>query len=818
MSSSRAPHFLSSVKAVLVGCLIGLLGLAQPMFAAPGDAAGNKSSAVTKDPRIALAAQAATDFIAMPQLSDAHVQYETWLAGQSYASVIQAYGLLQRISLRQPELVDCVREKRAISTEITANPFALAPAVLALKCAELAGDAKLAAQLEARIQVRLSMLLADGRGQLPATPAKLMSWWDILAFADISGLQWRNTSYYGGLSIADLTAITVFDIEPSATSEQSSPQTPRQASYYFDIFGEKFRAGLSARDYETPWQRLSSIQNFMQDLAKADDIDARIYLQEYAITVAQEGVPEALAALREMLKQPESALPAALSLVQLATVSETVKLVESDLDPLFEAAEAKNSQALMALAMERTFGFVEPADLNEANALLQAAQQTYPSSNAVAQLVLLSGVNRRKAPPAFALRALKTQVEQKLPAAIVTAYILAAAYKERLKGGEWLSGLIDDQDRLMSLKGATRAGVFVSLTAIQPHAPNAFKMACEAAAFGVVRAKMLCASLSPGSEQRTRYLIESSGEFDVLAKADDVSRVALVSSELANYFEARDPAGKRAPDLGRAAEWALSGIAFGDAKSYSLLATLALRGAKLSNFHWDLIRRLFAEQSSNMPGRAQTELALAFGGSAERPKLLAKLLSQCVKKNAPACEVLAWARELAEPNSQQQEMVVDALQLCIRAIDHEVKTQCSHSLAMRYIYGNGVKKDVGRGLAYLEKLTDPSIIAINEIAWIRCTAPEPPLFAPANATKYWPKLISAKAPFIQDTLAACYAASGMFELASAMLEKVITNLPAETAVATEAEGDDNAPTLKQLLQKHSKNYLSRKRWVQQDLL
>ena len=346
-------------------------------------------------------------------------------------------------------------------------------------------------------------------------------------FADISGRQWRSTSYYGGLSIADLIAVTVFDIEPAAASEKTSKQTPRQISYYFDIFGEKFRAGLSARDFETPWQRMSSIQDFMQELAKAEDIDAKIFLQEYAITVAQEGVPEALAALREMLKQPESALPAALSLVQLAAVSETVKLVESDLDPLFEAAEAKNSQALMALATERTFGFVEPADLNEANALLQADQQTYPSSNAVAQLVLLSGINRRKVPPAFALRVLKTQVEQKLPAAIVTAYILAAVYKTPLKGGEWLNGWIDDQDRLMSLQGATRAGVFVSLAAIQPRSPNAAKMACEAAAFGVVRAKMLCANLSSGSEQRTRYLIESSGEFDALAKADEVPRVAL---------------------------------------------------------------------------------------------------------------------------------------------------------------------------------------------------------------------------------------------------------------------------------------------------
>ena len=797
MTAFKSSHSIAAI--IVIGLFIGR-GLASPLFAKP---------VAEKDPRVALAARAAEEFIAVPRLPTATKQYETWLAGQSYESVVSAYEIFQRISLRQPVPSDCVRENRAIATAITANPFALAPAVLALKCAEIAGDAKLAEQVEQRIEVRLSMLFAQGRGHLMATPAKLMSWWDIPAFADISGLQWLSTRYHGALSVSDLTAYATFESESNSAAQLS------QASYYFDIFGEKFRAGLSTRNYETPWQRLSSIQDFMQELANAGDVDAKIYLQEYEISVDLEAVPAALIALREMLKQPESALPAAMSLVLIAARNKEIKLVESDLDPLFEGALVKNFQALEALVLERCYGLVEPADFKEAETLLEAAKKISNVSSVISQLVLL-GSARQESVPEFALRALEAEVKQKQPVAIVTANIVGAGYKTLPKGGEWIGDMTGDPKRLNSLKGATRAVTFFTLAAIQPDVPNAKEMACEAAAFPVVRAKLLCSRyLASSSQQRLRYLIESAGEGDLQTKDGEISRIAVVSSDLGEYFEALRPAEPRAPDLDRAAEWALSAVTFGESKSYHGLARLALRGAKLSEFDWNLIRQLFAEQKPVAPDAAKTELALAFGGSTNQPKLVAELNTKCVAKDANACEVLSWAHGLSAPNSQQQAKVLNALKLCVQATDYLVKTDCALYLGLSYIAGEGVKKDVARGLAYIEKLPNPSVAAINDMAWIRCTAPAPPLFDPAKVTKYWPKLIPAKVPHIQDTLAACYAANGMFDLAAGMLEKIIADLPAE-AVKTQADGN-KMPTVKQRLQQHLKSYVGRKRWVQLDL-
>ncbi len=805
---SNVPR-VSRVLYKLLLLLLGLLVLAPLSFAKAPAAAEIAPAAVEDDPRISLAATAAAEFIAAPNLANATAQYETWLAGQSYASVIQAYKLFERISLREPELADCAREKDAITAAITANPFALAPAVLALKCAEFAGDGKLAAQLEARIQVRLAMLLAEGRGQLQITAAKLMSWWDILAFADISGLQWRSTRYSAGLSVAELSAYTSFDFAP-ATAKSDSSEQRTQASYYFDFFGEKFRAGLSARDYETPFQKLATIQEFMQELANADDVGAKIYLQEYAIS-SEEGVPEALIALREMLKQPESALQTSIALVQLAAANERIKLLESDLEPLFEAAEAKDTQAMMALVLERTYGLAGSADLNEAEQLLKAAKKMASGASDVALIVLMS-VKRHVSVPAFALRALQTEVDQKLPAALLTAYIFAKGYKTPPEGGAWLSGLLDEKAMFASLKGATRAAVFTALAATDPSAPNAKKMACEAAEFGVLQAKLRCAEYLEASEQRLRYFIESAGEGDARATGSEGKRIGVTSEQLAEYFEYF-----AAPtDLNRAAQWALSGIAFDNVASYKSLARLAMRGAKLTDFDWNLARGLYADQTQ-ATRKAQTTLELAFGGSGARPKLFAELKAKCVDGNAPACEVWADAVDLNVQDSQSLGSRMDALQLCVRAKDHQKTTLCGQYLGISYIYGAGVKKDVARGLAYLEQLEQPSIRAINEMTWIRCTAPAPPLYAPAKATKHWPQLISAKAPTHQDTLAACYAASGMFELAAGMLEKILSDLPEEIAPKSQAGNAKKAPTFKQSLQQHLTAFRARKRWVQLDL-
>ncbi len=819
--SNFFPASASCVSFKFLLPLLGLLVLAPPSFAKT-PASADHAPAVEDDPRIALAAKAAAAFIADPSLERATEHYEIWLAGQSYASVVQAYKLFERISLREPELADCAREKESITAEITANPFALAPGVLALKCAELAGESALAAQLEARIHVRLSMLLADGRGQLQITSAKLMSWWDISAFADISGLQWRSTRYSGGLSVSELSAYTIFDIESataevtkSAATQVSSKQDRAgqhiQTSYYFDFFSEKFRAGLSALDYETPWQRMASIQEFMQELAHAEDVGAKIYLQEYAIST-EEDESAAMIALREMLKQPESALQTAIALVQIAAANEKIKLVESDLEPLFEAAEAYDAQAIMALAMERTFGLVGPADLNEAEQLLRTALKSNSGANDVA-LILLTSVRRHLPPPAFALRALQTQVDQKLPTALVTAYIFAKGYITPPEGGAWLSELKDEQEMFPSLKGATRAAVFTSLVAIDPSAPNAKKMACEAAAFGVSQAKFRCAEYLEESEQRLRYFVETAGEGDARAKGSEGKRIGVISEQLAEYFEYFDTP----TDLNRAAQWALSGVAFDNVASYKSLARLAMRGAKLTDFDWNLARRLYAAQTE-ATRTEQTTFELAFAGNDARPKLFAELKAKCRAGNAPACAVLANALDFKAPDSKALGSRIAMLKRCVRAKDHLKTTLCGQYLGMSYVYGDNVKKDAARGLAYLEQLEQPSIAVINTIAWIRCTAPAPPLYAPTKVTQYWPQLISAKTPGFQDTLAACYASSGMFERASDMLEKIISNLT-DGQIATHAKttDGDRARTLKQTLQQHLKAFQARKRWVEADM-
>ncbi len=785
--------------------LLGLLVLAPDSFAKTPASADNAPVTVEVDPRIALAAKAAAAFIADPNLERATEHYETWLAGQSYASVIQAYKLFERISLREPELADCAREKEAITTEIALNPFALAPAVLALKCAELAGESERAAQLEARIQVRLSMLLADGRGQLQGAPAKLMSWWDIPAFADISGLQWRSTIYSGALSVGTLIAFTTFESDSTSTA-QNKAATPTQSNYFFDFFGEKFRAGMTAHDFETPWQQFSAIQDFMESLAKADDVDAKIYLRGYAIATADHST-EALTALREMLKESESALPAAIALVQIAALNKDIKLIESDLDPLFDAADAKDFQAIIALVMERSFGLVDAPDLKAAEALLATAQKSASVANAIAQLILM-GTQRNVLPPAFALRALQIEVEHSQPTAIVAAYFVGKVYKEPIEGGAWLTEFIGNKQRFNSLKGATGAAVFSTLAAIDPKASNAQKMACKAAEFGVVRAKAYCLQYLEPSDQRMRYLMESAGEDDV--REQGVSRIAAVSQQLAEYFENT----AETPDLNRAAQWTLSGIAFGNVASFNNLAHLALRGAKLSEFDWNLARRLFGEQSDG-DRNAQTALQLEFGGSDARPKLFAALKEKCAAGSAPACEVWAVAIELKAPDSQALGSQVAGLQLCVQAQDHQKSTRCGQYLGIRYIYGNGVKKDIALGLSYLEQVEQPSTSAINDLMWIRCTAPNSPLYAPAKTTKYWPKLIAAKGPNFQDTLAACYAASGMFELATDMLEKMVADLPEDQPNKNNAA--DTKAAYKDMLLQHLQAFRAGKRWVQADL-
>lgn len=545
----------------------------------------------------------------------------------------------------------------------------------------------------------------------------------------------------------------------------------------------------------------------MESLAKADDVDAKIYLHEYAIATADH-LPEALTALREMLKQPESALPAAIALVQVAALNKDIKLVESDLDPLFDAAEAKDFQAITALVIERTFGLVDAPDLKAAETLLATAKKSGSVANTVAQIILF-GAQRSALPPAFALRALQIEVEQKQPAAIVSAYFAGKAYQGPLDGGAWLASFTSDKDRFDSLKGSIGAAVFITLTALDTKAPNAQKMACKAADFGVNRAKAYCLSFLEPSDQRLRFLMESAGEDDV--REQGVSRVAAVSQQLAEHFENT----VETPDLNRAAQWALSGLAFGNAESVNNLAHLALRGAKLSEFDWNLTRRLFAQKAGVARG-AQTALQLEFGGSDARPKLFAELKAKCKAGSAPACEVWAIAIDLNVPDSQALGSKLAALQLCVQAQDHQNTTRCGQYLGIDYIYGNGVKKDIALGLSYLEQVEQPSISAINDLMWIRCTAPASPLYAPAKTTQYWPKLIASKAPVFQDTLAACYAASGMFELASGMLEKMLADLAAENSVKNQAADTNDASAFKQILMQHLQAFRARKRWVEAD--
>jgi TPR repeat protein len=750
---------------------------------------------------ITLAAQAGKSFHANPTPENARELYPQWLAGQSRDAVLAAYDVVAKLGFYALTLEKCEQQQKRLSETIAANPFSLAPLTLALRCAELNGDEKQAAALERQASARLAAVFADGRGNSNIVPAQLLSPWDVSAIKELIGQDWLYGRYQIQLDWSQNLLRAVFQ----------DPGSQRQRVYFFDCFSDAFAAGLSAGEFETPDTRLGSTHYELGLLAKSGENDAQIYLQEFVFLPdplhTQEKRDAALKKLRDFFGKEQTAVSAAISLVMIsASYPELNFLREQDLDPLLSAAEAGDANAMFTLAIAHGFKLWEGADPKAALTLLRASAARSEASRAAADFFAMGAV--RKETPWFAIELLKADFDAGSPSAITMAYILATEVKTLPKNADWISALSAKLTALDALDKATRYGTLAVIGLKQNSSPHA----CKAATFGIAIAQFDCVRLRkytqvkllPGETaqareaENLRYRIASAGIAVSLAAKDHTAYLR----ELADCFESTSP-----PQLDRAARWLNAAMIFGSAKAHAQLADLAFQGATLSDSQWQEAREQPPTGAVMTP---RLKKMYSFAGAPDRAKKFAELAKECDAKDAISCELLGQALERKLTGSEAQGDALDAYQRCLKAKEMLSLTKCSQRLGQLYLYGIGVKKDLARAISLLEQQVSPSIMAINDIAWVRCTAKSAPLYAPEKATKFWPQLIGAKAPSIQDTLAACYAANGMYELASGMLENIAKDLAQELQLKKPVLG---SPELQENIDKHLKEFQAGRRWV-----
>lgn len=329
------------------------------------------------------AQEAVKRFYVAPSAPSAASYYPIWLKAQSRASIEAMYGLLETVHYHQASSTLCKLHQAKIDRAVIRSPFSLSIVLTALQCAEITGDAKAAAHLEAILQARTQHMMAAQRGILLTWPIRVPHYREVYAWAAMHGGQWR---------MGELLPAPLIDFL-SHSVDLISPDQQTQQRYYFDVTTELF--GGEVGDKSSSLTRMTDVLLYQEEIEANDGYNSASFFYSRWDWQTPEVHKEHAALLRERLSNAEQQLSAATALVYIAAMDKAFVLEANDLAPLEAAATEKNFDAMLALATAHGLALFPEADPKLTLALVKAMNRLDSQLSSTAHLVALARASGR---------------------------------------------------------------------------------------------------------------------------------------------------------------------------------------------------------------------------------------------------------------------------------------------------------------------------------------------------------------------------------------------------------------------------------------
>lgn len=708
-----------------------------------------------------------SDFIAKGDLDQAYAAYDPVFE-------LEMSGEIDRAT--------CEKHMDALAAATRKVPVGAALWYQAYRCAQALGRNEEAEAFNRGFAALARHAFAQASEDSNAEPIRVLQMTDIQALVAATGMEFLYE--YVDLSAAGRYLphrVVVFDKERS-----------RERHFSFDMVDTAAKMNREPRAVEFPVSRISLMRSLIEGIAESKS-ELGLDLAAMRDAAQQDDADKALAGLHR--RGESGGVGSSLTVLQRC-LQEPVALCDDIVaDVLLPYAEQGYGVHTVLLAVAYSRGLGVAKDEKAALTLLDAAAKRLGEGRALALYV---GTQMTAAKPG----ALPSAVLRRLEAAVAggdeLATIILAAWQQ--KSGVTLAPAMLERLSAVADKGFPSAYGLVAhghMQASDTEAARAWLLRAGATRLGTLQL-MLARMYEQGEvfdkdREQARHWYAEAG----------MSAESRAMNWMASYYEEKQ-------DWPRMVGWLQSAASVGDLPATLELARAYLAGHQGVQGSKDDALEILRELDRDFdyaPARSYLASLHLEGDILPKDAAITRgLLEPDARKGDAMAQYLlgsAIKEGLLEPASATEG--IDWLE---KAVAQEFAPALI-DFGMALYYGRGIARDLDRAIILLERVAKKGVVlALNNLAWAFCTAPDAKLRDPARGLGYTEKMGDPDKldPGYIDTVAACHAASGDFTKAVELQRKAVSGLP-----------DDASDDLRRRLSQRIDDYRAGKPYIETEI-
>ena len=742
---------LSRSRACIGAAWVVLFALALPVQATPAQDAADAERRVAADP-----AGAWDDFIANAEYADAYSAYDVLSEiGYSHAAV---------------DAAACKAQREALDAAVVAAPVSIIVHRARMLCAEALGEDARAEAALAALGALSKLALADGHEAFAPRPIRVLGPMDVYALLASSGLAYRYDYF------PNLRTERHFPLVVAAWDEESGKER-HLAFDYIDV--------VHAIDRDDsysgfPVQRQLLAEAFIESQAKAGEAQA---IDWQAIDAARRtgDAREKVAKLRAAAEG--GGLQSATAWLVVCARTPYPGCGDGLVDALLPQAEKEHAAFTTLLALAHAVGAGIDKDAAAAATLLDTANRRWHDDGAIVFFAWTWGALDAGQAPEF----LQQRMAQAVARGNVVVPLITASWK--LYGGEeGKPQLTAAETKALADAANNRTGHGYAMLADYHHRreeiPVSDAWSAKAAEAG-----------NAGSQAGTG--VAAFGRARNRAQRDEALRMVARGAQGGNGFGMRFMAyqSTRAEQWADAEAWLMDAARRGEIDAMLDLSDIyererpGIRGEQQQAI--DTYRALADEDDNAEARRRLAAMALEGRGIDKDPAQAERwLLQDAEKGDGASAALLAYAYLEGEIGERDKAKGVAWMERAIAA--GQTEAYSDYGSWYFYLDGNTLPSRL-RGIEIWQKGVEAGArMALNNLAWARCTAPEAEIFDPVKGLAEAEKIMAwDEVPAgVLDTVAACHAAAGDYAKAAELQDAAIAQLTSQEAEA-DRKRDDN---------------------------
>lgn len=713
--------------------------------------------------------------------------WDRFLEHAAYPEAYSAYDALAEVGydLESVDPERCRAHRTELDRAVGTAPVSIALRRAALLCAEALGDEDGAERALDALGALSRLALQDGKDIINPKPIRVLGPSDVYALLATSGLQYLYEYYM------QVTAQRYFPLVVAAWDEQLEVERHLVFDYVDVVHALDRKDTFSGY----PVQRQLLAEAFIEVQAKANEVQA----MDWQALKAASQVSDPKQKVQAVRAAAEAGgLQAAGTWLLVCDMTPFEGCADGLVDSLLPYAEKKQAAHMMALALAYAKGIGIEKDPAAAVALLDAADKRWHRGGALVSFAQLWSASGEKDYPAFLEERIASMRRNGTPelSTLAASRLLTSPDKTEL-GRQELEDLARPENNGTG-KGYALLALYYERMRDDVAKQKWMDKAVAAGDAGAQASAGITRHQAAKSEPERAAALALAAQGAQGGNPVAARYMAFQSQRLGKYADAE--------------AWLLGAARAGDVDAILELAQLyewerpGLRGT-----HEQAIETYRALDSENDNAEARRRLAaMALSGRgldkdvAQAERWLLKDASRGDRASIVMLGIAYLDGEFGKPDlTNGHKWMEQAVQ------SGNADAMSDYGAWFFYRSRPATLESRRRGLALWEQAANAGgQIALNNLAWAHCTAPEPEIFDPAKGKTEADRLQQiGELPLGElDTVAACRAAAGDFEQAVELQDKVIAGLTPEQ-LAEDRKRKENFEARREL-------YRSGKRYIE----